>query len=246
MNQKVIRRPGHRAPAGYDGSKYARPSVACDVVIVSFRDLNLEVLLIERRHAPYEGFWALPGGFVEMDEGLEAAAAREVMEETGVSGLCLEPIGMFGNPERDPRGRVISAAYLALIRPPRRGPKAGDDAARAEWFPLRRLPGLAFDHDKIIAAAKKRIQELFVLTPAAFDLLPRRFSRTQMHVLCQEAMGRRYRQRSFFRTLERLPGLKPDSAGPDGDPRYTFRRQEFSPGHMMFLLNGGAVRRRSG
>ena len=137
---------------------YPRPAVAVDLVIVS-KEKNRRVLLIRRKHDPFAGLWALPGGFVEMEESLEAAARRELKEETGVEAERLEQLYTFGDPGRDPRGRVISVVYLAIVDAAKLTPRAADDAAALGWHPLRRRPPLAFDHAKILACARRRLDQ---------------------------------------------------------------------------------------
>jgi 8-oxo-dGTP diphosphatase len=136
---------------------YPRPAVTVDIVIVT-REAKPRVLLIRRKHAPYEGKWALPGGFVDMDEPLEGAARRELYEETGVRTGTLRQLQTFGDPQRDPRGRTISVVYLAEVNPGDVKPEAADDAAAVAWFSLRRPPQLAFDHAEILAAARRRLK----------------------------------------------------------------------------------------
>ena len=138
---------------------YPRPSVTVDVVIVTRED-RPRVLLVRRRDDPFAGSWALPGGFIDMDETLEAAARRELREETGVETGELEQLYTFGDPGRDPRGRTISVAYLARVAPGEVHPVAADDAAAVGWFPLDALPPLAFDHDRILERARAAIGPL--------------------------------------------------------------------------------------
>jgi len=128
---------------------YPRPAVTVDAVVLTD---DGAVLLIKRRSAPFEGSWALPGGFIEIDEALADAAARELAEETGITGVGLRQLRAFDEPNRDPRGRCISIAFLGHVRG-RPEPKAGDDAAEARWHALDQLPPMAFDHDEIIACA---------------------------------------------------------------------------------------------
>jgi 8-oxo-dGTP diphosphatase len=142
-------------PYCYD---YPRPAVTVDVVIVT-ESTPRRVLLIRRKREPFAGRWALPGGFVEMDETLEAAARRELLEETGVPALRLEQLYTFGDPGRDPRGRVISVAFLARVDGAKITPKAADDAAAVGWYSLARPPALAFDHAAILAHARKRLKQ---------------------------------------------------------------------------------------
>jgi 8-oxo-dGTP diphosphatase len=144
--------------AGKYTYEYPRPAVSVDIVIVT-RETKPRVLLIRRKHDPFAGAWAIPGGFVNMDEPLDDAARRELFEETGVRAKELVQLGTFGDPGRDPRGRVISIAYLALVDPKRLKPVAADDAAEVAWFALARPPKLAFDHKDIIACARAYLKK---------------------------------------------------------------------------------------
>ena len=136
----------------------------------------LQVLLVRRGSAPFKGAWALPGGFVEQHEDLADACARELMEETGVQAAALAQVGAWGGPERDPRGRTVTVAYLALVRPDAAHVRAGDDAAEAQWHPADGPPKLAFDHAEILAACLVRLGELAAGTHAVFALVPDAFS----------------------------------------------------------------------
>lgn len=137
---------------------YPRPSVTVDIVLFSRLAGQWHVLLIKRGRWPFAGHWALPGGFVEITESLEAAAARELSEETGLSDVALQQIGAFGEPGRDPRSRVISIAYAGWVDAGRIGAtQAGDDAAEARWWAVEQLPPLAFDHDDILRLAAQRL-----------------------------------------------------------------------------------------
>lgn len=134
--------------------EYPGISVAVDVVLFRRGDPN-QVLLILRGRPPFMGRWALPGGFVEMDEDLLTAARRELAEETGLTGVALTQLGAFGAVDRDPRRRIISITYWGVIEQDLEV-AAGDDAARAAWHPLTELPPLAFDHGEILNLARKR------------------------------------------------------------------------------------------
>lgn len=136
--------------------EFPRPAVTVDVVILS-QDEKPRVLLIRRKKDPFAGSWAIPGGFVEMDETLEAGAKRELKEETGVDVEKIEQLATFGDPGRDPRGRTISVVYLARLDAGTVDPKGGDDASDAAWHPLDKLPKLAFDHADILKLVKKRV-----------------------------------------------------------------------------------------
>jgi 8-oxo-dGTP diphosphatase len=137
---------------------YPRPAVTADVVLVT-REASPRVLLIRRKHDPFAGKWALPGGFVDMDEPLDAAARRELREETSVEAEALEQLHTFGDPGRDPRGRTISVVYLARADAGQLTPRAADDAAEVAWHPLASPPPLAFDHDRILALVRQRLAE---------------------------------------------------------------------------------------
>lgn len=139
--------------------EYPHPAVTTDIVIFSLRDNQLKLLLIRRKDEPFKGKWALPGGFVEMGESLEQCALRELEEETGVSDVQLEQLYTFGDPGRDPRERVITVAYFALIPSERIHARAGSDAESVGWFALDALPELAFDHQRIIEMAHQRLRD---------------------------------------------------------------------------------------
>jgi 8-oxo-dGTP diphosphatase len=136
---------------------YARPAVTADVAVVSLEE-KPRVLLIQRKGDPFAGSWALPGGYVEENEPLDAAAKRELKEETGVEGVELAQLGAFGDPGRDPRGWTITVAYLARVRHDEVDPQAADDAADVAWFSLSELPPLAFDHAEILELVRQRIR----------------------------------------------------------------------------------------
>ena len=138
------------SPYAYE---YPRPMVTLDAVVFSVNGGETKVLLIRRGNPPFEGQWALPGGFVEMDETLDAGVARELQEETGVSGVDLEQFYTFGNPGRDPRGRSITVAFMGYADAENCEVQGGDDAAEARWFPTNGLPPLAFDHADIVQRA---------------------------------------------------------------------------------------------
>lgn len=136
--------------------EYPRPAVTVDIVVVT-RDARPRVLLIRRKHAPFAGMWAIPGGFVDMDESLEDAARRELREETGVASKRLEQLATFGDPGRDPRGRTISVVYFTRVDAAKVQPRGADDAKEAAWHDLARLPKLAFDHREILNLVRMRL-----------------------------------------------------------------------------------------
>jgi len=138
--------------------EWPRPMVTVDAVVFAVLTGRTEVLLIKRKGDPYKGKWAVPGGFVEMDEELEEAVARELAEETGLTGVRLEQLRTFGKCGRDPRGRQISVAFMGTISEGQNKVRAGDDAAEAQWFNIQNLPeNMAFDHDEMIRVAIERL-----------------------------------------------------------------------------------------
>jgi 8-oxo-dGTP diphosphatase len=136
---------------------YPHPAVTADLIVLT-REKRPRVLLIRRKHGPFTGAWALPGGFVDQDEPLEAAARRELREETGLEVGQLEQMQAFGDPGRDPRGWTVSIAFVAHVDP-NTAATAGDDAAEAAWHPLDQLPPLAFDHEKVLAFARRWLEQ---------------------------------------------------------------------------------------
>jgi 8-oxo-dGTP diphosphatase len=165
---------------------YPRPMVTVDIVLLRYASSEIEILLIRRKQAPFQSKWALPGGYLGMNERLSEAARRELFEETGVNIDFLFPFTYADQPDRDPRGRTISFIFGGILSPPFPKARAGDDAAGVAWYPLQNLPGLAFDHGDIIQSCRLRLErELhthFLL--AAF--LPHRFTRSDLKLLYQE------------------------------------------------------------
>jgi 8-oxo-dGTP diphosphatase len=155
---------------------YPHPAVTTDIAVFTLRGDALELLLIRRGRPPFQGAWALPGGFLDIDEDLDTCAARELAEETGVEGVYLEQLYTFGAVGRDPRERVVSVAYIALAPADKLDVQAGDDAADARWFRLDALPELAFDHADIIATAHRRLVAKLDYSTIAFQLLPETFT----------------------------------------------------------------------
>ena len=184
----------------YDITKYEQPSVTVDVVIFSVKEGELKVLLIKRKNWPFEGMWAIPGGFVDMDESLEDAAARELYEETGIEGVYLEQFYTFGQPDRDPRTRVISVAYLALVDASQLQPRAADDAADAGWFSVHDSPPLAFDHVDVLKLALQRLCHKLESTALGSLFMPEEFTLSELRrayerILNEKLDGRRFRRR---------------------------------------------------
>ena len=182
--------------------------VTVDVVIFTIQEGVLKVLLVKRLVEPFIGQFAIPGGFVHEDEDLEEAALRELKEETGVADVYLEQLYSFGKPDRDPRGRVITVAYFALISSDRTL-KAGTDAAEAAWFPMDDLPPLAFDHATILNYALERLRNKLEYTTVGFQLLPEKFTLTELQEVYSAILGKKLDKRNFRRKMSILKILKP-------------------------------------
>lgn len=189
--------------------EYPRPALTVDAVIFTMREEDLAVLLVKRGGPPFEGYWALPGGFVNENEALERAALRELREETGIPGVALEQLGAFGEPGRDPRGHTVSVAFFTFVVADAAPIVAGDDAADAAWHaladlpidraPTRRMPRLAFDHAQIIDKARRRLQERLVdpTRESPFELVPARFTLTELQRVYEAVLGRKLDKRNF-------------------------------------------------
>ena len=175
-------------------------SVTVDIVIFTLREGDLQVLLVKRKHPPFEGRWAIPGGYVNTDESLEDAAARELFEETGVQGLRIEQLYTFGDPKRDPRGRVITVAYFALVPTPL-AVEAGDDASDAQWKPVYHLPVMAFDHAQILNYALKRLRYKLEYSAVGFQLLLPEFSLSDLQLAYEIVLGEKLDKRNFRRRI---------------------------------------------
>lgn len=180
---------------------HPHPAVTTDVALFTLRDRHLCVLLIERGQQPFQGTWALPGGFLEIDEDLEQCAIRELREETGVEGVYLEQLYTFGAPGRDPRERVISVTYFALTRSDNLQPEAASDASKVAWFPITRLPKLAFDHAAIIRLAQQRLIAKLHYSTIAFQLLPETFTLSQLQSVYEILLGDGLDKRNFRKAM---------------------------------------------
>lgn len=179
--------------------KYPHPSVTTDCVIFGFDGVKLKVLLIERGLEPFRGRWAFPGGFLKMDEAAEQGALRELEEETGLTGAYIKQFHTFTDPERDPRERVITIAYYALVRI--RDVKGGDDAARAQWFDLDEIPALAFDHDRILRMAMQELRRQIHFEPIGFELLPEKFTMSALQHLYEAILDVKFDRRNFSKKM---------------------------------------------
>jgi len=175
--------------------EFPHPAVAVDIVVFTIRDNELKLLLIRRAYSPHKGKWALPGGFVNINEGLDEAASRELQEETGVSSVYLEQLYTFGKPKRDPRERVITVAYYSLIPSDKMQLQAATDAEAVGWFGMNELPKLAFDHADIVSMAHERLVAKLDYSTLAFQFLPESFTLHELQniyeIICQEEIDKR-------------------------------------------------------
>lgn len=187
---------------------YARPALTVDCVVFGVDEEDLKVLLIERDIEPFKGKWALPGGFVRINENLEDAALRELREETGLSQVFLEQLYSFGDVERDPRGRVVTVAYYALVNLRDHKVQAATDARDAAWFSVAEVQGLAFDHDRIIEVAFDRIKGKVRYQPIGFELLPEKFTLSQLQHLYDTILETILDKRNFRRKVLKLGMLE--------------------------------------
>lgn len=179
--------------------KYPHHAVTTDCVIFGFDGQKLNVLLIKRGVEPYKDRWAFPGGFLKPDESAETGALRELYEETGLKDAYIEQFHTYTAPERDPRERVITIAYMALVKIT--NVKGGDDAAEAQWFPVDEAPQLAFDHDKILRDALRRLRERLHFNPIGFDLLPEKFTVRELQNLYESILGVNFDRRNFSKKM---------------------------------------------
>src|SRR5215831_6613901 len=177
--------------------QYPRAALTVDCVVFGFDEGDLKVLLIERGLEPFKGRWALPGGFVRVDETVDAAARRELAEEAGLTNVFLEQLYTFGAVDRDPRERAVSVAYYALVKLSEHKAKAATDAANAKWFPVSKVPKLAFDHAGILATAVERLKGKVRYQPIGFELLPPKFTLSQLQHLYEAVLGTALDKRNF-------------------------------------------------
>lgn len=182
--------------------KYPHPSVTTDCVIFGFDGTKLRVLLVQRGIEPYKGRWAMPGGFMKMDESAEEGALRELQEETGLNAAYIKQFHTFTAPSRDPRERVITIAYYALVK--MQEVKGADDAADARWFALDEVPSLAFDHDLILRTALSELRKQIHFEPVGFELLPEKFTIKELQNLYEAILDINFDRRNFYNKMRRF------------------------------------------
>ena len=211
--------------------KYPHPAVATDCVIFGFDGVSIKVLLIQRGIEPYKDHWALPGGFVGIDESAEECARRELQEETGLQGVAVEQFHAFSDVNRDPRERVISIAYYALVKLSE--VRGGDDASEAQWFSYDDVPSLAFDHDRILRMALRHLRDRICFEPVGFDLLPDVFTMTELQRLYEAILGVKFDRRNFYNKMLKLEVLtsaepRPENASRRTPSKYRFNAEKYA------------------
>lgn len=189
--------------------KYPHPAVTTDCIVFGFDGTKLNLLLINRGIEPYKGSWALPGGFMKIDETAEQGALRELQEETGVKDIYIEQMQAFTAVDRDPRERVMTIAFMAFVRQEKYEVIAGDDAAKAQWFPVKSLPQLAFDYKEIITLALDKLRWKMTYEPLAFRLLNKTFTISQLQTIYEVVFDKRFDRRNFHKKLTSLGYIIP-------------------------------------
>jgi len=184
-----------------DRTKCKQAHVTVDCVVFGLDEQDLKILLIQRGFEPFKGSWAIPGGFVKADESLEKAALRELKEETGVQNVFLEQLYTFGDVHRDPRRRIVTVAYYALVNLRDHTIKAATDASNAAWFAVDDIPKLAFDHARIIETALRRLRGKVRYEPIGFELLPEKFTLTQLQRMYEKILEQGIDKRNFRKKI---------------------------------------------
>lgn len=191
-----------------DLHNYPTPSVTVDCVVFGYDGTDLSVLLIQRKEAPFESMWTIPGGFLWMEETFETTANRILATKAGLQGIFLEQLYTFGAIDRDPRKRVLSVAYFALVNPSNYQVVAGDAAHEAKWFPLSELPALGFDHQEVIQVAQQRLQAKVIYQPIGFELLDEQFTLTELQHLYETILEQSIDKRNFRKKILETGALK--------------------------------------
>lgn len=198
---ETIQKSKTSASNGTGLSCYETPLVTVDIVLLTVVQNQLKVLLIQRKQPPFEHMWAIPGGFIHVGETLEQAASRRLFEETNVDSIYLEQLGAFGRPNRDPRARVITVAYYALVSADQLHLEAHANAEDVNWFGVGELPELAFDHQEIVGRAMTKLKRHLETSSVAFQLLPEKFTLTELQRVYELILGRSLDKRNFRKKI---------------------------------------------
>lgn len=217
--------------------EFPRAALTVDCAVFGFDGDALHVLLIRRALEPFKDRWALPGGFVRLDETLDEAARRELAEETGMNEVFLQQLHTFSALDRDPRERVISVAYAALVRPS--AVKGATDAAEARWFPDGALPALAFDHAGILATARQHLRDRLRHEPVGFELLPPKFTLTRLQRLYEAVLGAQLDKRNFRKKVLGFDLLVPLKEKLQDGPHRPAQLFRFDPAKYQRLKKKG-------
>ncbi|BDS06828.1 DNA mismatch repair protein MutT [Oceaniferula spumae] len=219
--------------------EYARPALTTDCVVFGLDENDLKVLLIQRAIAPFKNKWALPGGFIHVGEDIDVCARRELEEETGLKNIFLEQLATFGNPKRDPREHVVTVAYYALVNLIEHPPTAATDAANAAWFALDDLPTLAFDHADILELARERLRGKVRYQPIGFELLPEKFTLTQLQHLYEIILETTLDKRNFRKKVAKLDILTETDEVEKDVARRAARLHRFDRSRYQQLIKQG-------
>ena len=217
--------------------KYPHPAVTADCVVFGFDGVSIKVLLVKRGVEPYKGKWALPGGFMKIDETAEECAKRELEEETGLTNTSVEQFYTFTDVNRDPRERVVTIAHYALVR--LSDVKGGDDAEVAQWFTQSEIPSLAFDHDRILRMALNCLKERICFEPIGFELLPEVFTMTELQNLYEAILEVKFDRRNFYNKMLKLGLLAEAEPRPENASRRTPSKYRFNAAKYAELKQKG-------
>jgi len=214
--------------------KYPHPAVTADCVIFGFNGKELKVLLIERKHDPCKGCWAFPGGFMDIDETVEDCARRELEEETGLKLTNIEQFHTFSDVNRDPRERTITVAFIGLIKPLE--VIGSDDAAKAQWFDIKDIPQLAFDHDNILRIAQRTLKERIHFEPIGFEFMDEEFSMLDLQRLYEAILEQKFDSRTFEKKMLEL-GIF-DQVADSENKKFRFNRKKYDEmkGEGIFMI----------
>jgi 8-oxo-dGTP diphosphatase len=219
--------------------KYPRPALTADCIIFGFDGLDINILLIQRGIEPFKGKWAFPGGFVRMEESTEECAIRELHEETGIKNVFIEQLYTFSDIHRDPRERVVTVAYFALVKTSDYKLIAGDDAKNVKWFKIKDIPSLAFDHDVIFRIAHNRLKGKIRYQPIGFELLDEKFTMPQLQLLYESILEIKFDRRNFNNKLMKTGLLTPLNEKQQNVRHRAPRLLKFNKKKYSELLNSG-------